>query len=191
VGSREAALILSSLPDEVRVLPEIAAVAAQALERMAARPDEYLLDVLASLDRRGMAPAAGPLAALIAADRDVTAFVEAASTEEFLADARYFRRMVARLGQAEPAVVGVRLRLVLNACLECPHPQVGGAVLGALAAAIREYRDGLTAAEFEKWSAEVRSRLQPEQVDTWTALLGHETHRPRINLWKTRDGGRS
>jgi hypothetical protein len=99
--------------------------------------------------------------------------------------------MVARLGRAEPAVVGVRLRLVLEACLECPHPQVGDAVLGTLAAAIREYRDGLSAAEYEKWSAEVRSRLPPEQVDTWTALLGHEAHRPRINLWKTRDGGRS
>jgi hypothetical protein len=241
VGPREAVLILTELPGHIQVLPEIGAVVSDALGRVTAKPDEDMLEVLACLDRRAMAPSAGPLAVLLAADRDVMAFIQAASTDKFVTEARYFRSMVARLGRADPAVVRVRLRSVLRACLDCPHPRVGGAVLSALsdgqarakqgralvdlwagelyqadhyravawgvscleepgvpgrrrdqiAAAIRKYRDDLTTAECEKWVVQVQGQLLPEQLDTWAGLVGHEMHKPRINLWKTRDGGRS
>lgn len=132
VGPAEADLLITRLPGRVEILPEIADVAAARLKREAEDPSEHTLNVLAALDRHGLRPRTGPLADLLEADRDVSAFLEATRTKEFMADQNYFRGMVARLGRAAPAVVKLRLRSVLQACLECGHPDVGGEVLSVL-----------------------------------------------------------
>jgi hypothetical protein len=239
VGPDEAGLIITRLPEQIEILPEIVKVAVIQLE--AEYPSEHMLEVLASLDRRRITLPSGSLAGLLTADRDVRAFLDATSTDEFAVNRRYFRGMVARLGRAAPAVVELRLRSVLEACLECRHPDVGGEVLTVLDArklrpsqarllielwkrelsqpegiraviwgvnclvhpelparrreqiigAIREYRDTLSREHHDKWYREVRRCLDPTRHETWAEVAGQDAGKPRINLWKTRDGGRS
>src|SRR6266853_2917857 len=67
--------------------------------------------------------------------------------------------MVARLGRAAPAVVELRLRSVLEACLECRHPDVGGEVLTVLDA--RKLRPSQARLLIELWKRELS---QPEGI---------------------------
>jgi hypothetical protein len=240
VGPDEADLIITRLPEWIAILPEIVRVAMLALE--AEDPSERMLNVLSSLDRRKIALPSGSLADLLAADRDIRAFLEATRTNEFVVDQRYFRAMVARLGQAAPAVVKLRQVSLLQACIDCRHPDVGGEVLIVLdsgkprsgqakplidrwkqhllhrpgdiaaviwgvkcldhpelpgkryeqiTAAIREVRGTLSPATQKKWFQEVHQQLQPAQREIWAEVAGQDAGKPRINLWKTRDGGRS
>jgi len=240
-GPDEADLIITRLPGQVKIVREIADIALARLVREADDPTEHTLDVLAGLDRHGLRPGSGPLADLLAADRDVSAFIEATRTSEFAVDRRYFDGMVARLGRAAPGVVKLRLRPVLRACLECRRPEAGGEVLTVLEArklrpsparllidewqselgrpetvralvwgvrclehphlparrreqitdAIREFRDAQDRDHYDKLYREVQRELRPEERETWAEAGGRETAKPRINLWKTRDGGRS
>jgi hypothetical protein len=241
VGPDEAALLITRLPGQVEILPEIAEVAAAQLKREAEVPSERTLDVLAALDRHRIRLASRPLADLLEADRDVSAFLEATRTNEFVVDQRYFRGTVARLGRAAPAVVKLRLESILRACLVCRHPSVGGEVLAVLDArklrpslgrllldlwreelgrrdtilattwgvkcleypelptrrrdqitdAMREFRDTLSREQYDKWYREVRHDLQPAEHETWADVAAQDAGKPRVNLWKTRDGGRS
>ena len=242
VGPDEADLLVTRLPGQVEIRPEIAEVVAVQLMREAENPSEHTLDVLAGLDRHGIRLAPGPLADLLEADRDVNAFLEATRTNEFVVDQRYFQGTVARLGRAAPAVVKLRLESVLDACLECRHPYVGGEVLIVLdsgksrtglakalierwkqrllrrpddfgtviwgvscldypelpgrrhdqiAAALRECRDTLSPAAQKKWFQEVQHHLQPAQRESWAEVAGQDAGKPRVNLWRSRDGGRS
>jgi hypothetical protein len=61
---------------------------------------------------------------------------------------------VARLGRAEPAVVELRLRSVLRACLECRHPDVGGEVLSVLDS--RKLRPSPARLMLDLWKQELR-----------------------------------
>lgn len=240
VGPDEADLIITQLPEWIAVLPEIVRVAMLRLE--AEDPSERMLNVLSSLDGRKIALPSDSLADLLAADRDIRAFLEATRTNEFVLDRRYFHAMVARLGQAAPAVVKLRQGSLLRACIECRHPEVGGEVLivldsgkprssqakplidrwkqhllhrpGDIAAviwgvkcldhpklpgkryeqitdALREVRDTLSPATQKRWFQEVDQQLQPGQREIWAEVAGQDAGKPRINLWKTRDGGRS
>jgi hypothetical protein len=132
VGPAEAELILDYLPASAGILPGVAAQARAQLERLGAKPTEHMLDMLASMDRHGFGPTSGPYAELLASDHDVKAFVDATRTERFAADARYVKGILARLERAAPAVVRLRMRHLLRACLDCPHPWLGGAVLHAI-----------------------------------------------------------
>jgi hypothetical protein len=153
VGPAEADLIITGLREDITILPEIVRVATIRLEQTAAKPSEHTLKVLASLDRRGIVPPPGPLADLLVADRDVLAFIDATSTNDFVVDQRYFRGTVARLGRAAPAVVVLRLASVLRACLECRHPDVGGEVLSVLEA--RKLRPSPARLLLDLWQQEL------------------------------------
>jgi hypothetical protein len=37
----------------------------------------------------------------------------------------------------------------------------------------------------------VQQRLQPDERETWAEVAAQDAGKPRINLWKTRDGNRS
>jgi hypothetical protein len=241
VGSAEAGLIITRLPGQVTILREIAEIAVDQLNREAEDPSERTLDVLAGLDRHGIKLTPSPLAHLLEADRDVSAFLEATRTNEFVVNQQYFYGTVARLGQAAPPVVRLRLRSVLQACLECRHPAVGSEVLTVLDArklrpsqgrllidlwqqelgrpdmiralswgirclnyrdlpakrreqltgAIREFRDTLIRDDYDEVCREMRRGLNAAEYEIWAEVAGQDPAKPRINLWKNRDGGRS
>lgn len=238
VGPDEADLLITRLPGQVEILPEVVKVAVTQLA--AEDPSEHMLEILASLDRRKIALPSSSLADLLAADRDVRAFLEATRANDLMVDQQYFRKTVARLGQAAPEVVKLRLGSVLRACLEC-HPHLGGEVLSVLDArklrpslgrllidrwqkelgrpgtiratiwgvrcleypelpakrrdqiidAIREFRDTLSREQYDKWYREVRHDLPPAAHETWADAAGQDAGKPRVNLWRTREGGRS
>ena len=164
VGPAEADLLVTRLPGQVEILREVAEAAVAQLTREAEAPSEHTLDILAGLDRHGIRPAPGPLADLLEADREVSAFLEATRANEFTVDQRYFQRTVARLGRAAPAVVRLRLEAVLQACLECRHPYVGGEVLIVLD------------------SGKSRTSQAKPLIDLWKKELGRAGHHPRHHL---------
>ena len=134
-GPDEVIALLSYLPASAGVRPEIAKVAVARLETVADKPSERMLKILALLDLRGLAPESGPLANVLAADRDVQAFIEAVRSNRIAVEPHYFRRTVTLLSRADqtnPDVVKARLGDVLRACLACRHPELGGAVVSTL-----------------------------------------------------------
>jgi hypothetical protein len=240
VGPAEASLIVTSLPRQVTILEQIAQVTVTQLSREIEEPSAGTLDVLAGLDRHGFRLAPGPLADLLEADRDVSAFLDGSRSNEFVVNQQYYHRTLARLGHASPAVVKLRLKDVLQACLECRHTAAGGEVLNVLDArklrpslgrllldlwrkelgrpdtiraliwgvrcleypdlpakrreqiadAIRDFRDSWTREDYDEVHREMRRGLNPTEYEMWADLAGQDAAKPRINLWKTRDGGR-
>jgi hypothetical protein len=132
LGPAEASQVLTALPDSVPVAPELLEIMMDELERSAGRPTGPMLDALGVLDRRRLAPSAHPFPSLLAADREVTRFIEATHTTQFRADVHYARYCVAELGQAEPAVTRARLGPLMQACLQFPDAALLAAVLRAL-----------------------------------------------------------
>ena len=61
---------------------------------------------------------------------------------------------------------------------------------GQLAAAIRDYAKTLPPEDFEAWYEEVAREAVPHEREVWDWLFPKDAPRPRINLWRTRDGGR-
>lgn len=131
-GPDEALEVLLTLPGSIEVLPEIANHGAAGLADMTGKPTERMLDILAILDHRGHAPRSERLTSLLAADRNVRAFTEGARSNRIAVEPQFFRKTVTLLSEAEPAVVKVRLRPVLSACLACRHPGLGGRVVSTL-----------------------------------------------------------
>jgi hypothetical protein len=129
VGAAEAGMILVALPASVPVASAVIELAMDEVERMAERPTGRTLDVLAVLDRRGLAPVMRPFADLLAADRAVMGFIQATVSRQFLHDISLGNRWLAYLDQIEPRVVRARLGPLLQACLDFPDPGIGGAVL--------------------------------------------------------------
>jgi len=239
IGPDEADLLITRLPERITIVPEVVTMAVARLETEDV--SEHTLEILASLDRRQIVFRSGSLAALLAADRDVRAFLEATRTNEFVVDQRYFRDTVARLGRVEPAVLKLRLGSVLEACLECRHPYLGAEVLTVLDArklrpspgrrlldlwqqelgrtgtvnamvwgvrclgdpdlparrreqlneAIRTFRESLSRDHRDRLYREVQQQLQPDEREIWAEVAAQDGGKPRISLWKTRDGGRS
>ncbi|HET9967096.1 MAG TPA: hypothetical protein VFQ68_02600 [Streptosporangiaceae bacterium] len=239
IGPAEADLLLTRLPERIEILPEIVTMAVTRLE--AGELSEYMLEILARLDRRHIDLRSSSLAGLQAADRDVRAFLEATRSNDFVVDQRYFRDVVALLGRVAPEVLDLRLGAVLRACLECRHPYLGSEVLAVLDArklrpspakllldlwhqelgrkgtadavlwgvrclgdpnlpgkrreqingAIRTFRESLSRDGRDRLDRDVQQRLQPDEHETWAEVAAQDVGKPRINLWKTRDGGRS
>lgn len=60
-----------------------------------------------------------------------------------------------------------------------------------VASAFREYAKTLPAKDSDTWYQEVARRIGPQRRDLWESVFTVEPSRPRINLWRSRDGGRS
>lgn len=146
-----AVALLTKLPDSVDIEPMIAERAAGELTRMSAKPSSGLLDLLASLDRRGKAPKSGQLAKLLEADRSVQAFLRGAADDRLMTDTKYFNRTVAYLSDADAAVVRARLKQILAACRESRHPNLAPAVLASV-------KPGLARLLVETWANDMSHR---------------------------------
>jgi len=138
LAAAEANMILMALPASVPVAQQVLDIIWSELDLCADRPTARMLDTLAVLRRRGLAPTAEPFATMIESDRCVLDFIEATRGARFVQDNRYARGCVATLRRAEPAIVGCRLALLLQVCLEFPLPGLGAAVLGVIAAPLPE-----------------------------------------------------
>ena len=131
-----AVTLLTKMPDSLDVEPVIAERAAEQLIKMSAKLSRGLLDLRASLDRRGKAPKSGPLAKVLEADQYVQAFLQGAADDRLLTDTKYFNRTVSLLGQADATVVRARLKQVLAACLESRNPNLAPVVLASVKPAL-------------------------------------------------------
>lgn len=125
----EAFEVIASLPESIEIDPDIVKIASTGLLQRAGKPDRQLLDLLAILDRRGLVPEAPPLAAICEADRNVRIFLEAARDRRIVSDNEYARNALAHLSRANPVIFRVRLRSIVAACLDCPRPDLGAALL--------------------------------------------------------------
>jgi hypothetical protein len=234
VDGAMAVVVLTELPDSIDVEQLITERAADQLTRMSEKPSRALLDLLASLEKRGKAPSSGRLANVLADDRYVRIFIQRALDDRTRAD--HLEGTVALLRQADPAVVRARLDEVLTACLRARHRDLGPMVLDSLksplprllverwaetlgtrnlvsdglwcvscldyeqlaerrqeqvAAAIRDYSKTLPKDEFDAWYDEVARLAGPAKRDLWESVFPPEPSRPRINLWRNKDGGRA
>jgi hypothetical protein len=151
VDGSVAVTLLTDLPDSLDVEPTIAQRAAEQLTRMSEKPSRALLELLASLDKRGKAPASGPLVKVLESDRQVRAFTRRALEDRLLTDTGYFDDAIVRLREADAAVVKARLDDVLEACLESRHPWLATAVLTSL-------KSSLARALVERWAATLGTR---------------------------------
>jgi hypothetical protein len=59
-----------------------------------------------------------------------------------------------------------------------------------LAAAVREFAKTLPREKFEAWHDEVARLAGPAKRDLWTEVFQPEASRPRMSLWRDKDGGR-
>jgi hypothetical protein len=146
-----AVALLTKLPDSVDIEPMIADRAAGQLTKMSAKPSSGLLDLLASLDRRGKAPKSGQLARVLEADRLVQAFLRGAADDRLMTDTKYFNRTVAYLGEADAAVVQARRKQILAACWESRHPNLAPAVLASV-------KPGLARLLVDMWATDMSHR---------------------------------
>ena len=149
VDGNVAVTLLTELPSSLNVEPVIAGRAAEQLTRMSEKPSRALLELLASLDKRGKAPTSGPLVKVLEADRCVRTFTRRALEDRLLTDTRYFNGTVRLLLEATPAVIRARLDDVLAACTESRHPYLAPVVLASL-----------------------KSQLARLLVERWAATLG-------------------
>jgi len=77
-------------------------------------------------------------------------------------------------------------------CLGClAYPELPDRRQGQLASAIRDYARTLSPEAFDAWDDEVARRAGPQLREWWEWLFPKDAPRPRINLWRNRDGGRT
>ena len=146
-----AVTVLTDLPDVLDVEPVIAARAAEQLTRMSEKPSRALLELLASLDKRGKAPMSGPLVKVLEADRRVRTFTRRSAEDRLLTDTKYFDGAVMLLLEASSAVIRARIDDVLAACVESRHPDLAPVVLASL-------KSPLARLLVEQWSATLGTR---------------------------------
>jgi GTPase-associated protein 1, N-terminal domain type 2/GTPase-associated protein 1, middle domain len=115
VGPDEAFAVLDSLHGSAAIDPQIVDIAYAELHRRAHQPDERLLDLLADLDRHGLARLDGALASLRADDKLVSAFVEATRDGRQALGTGHAK--LQGLAAVSPAVLAVRLESVLAVCV--------------------------------------------------------------------------
>jgi hypothetical protein len=151
IDGEVAVIVITELPDSLDIGPVIAERAAEQLTRMSEKPSRALLELLASLDKRGKAPTSGPLVRVLDADRYVRAFTRRAVEDRLLTDIRYFDDAVTLLTDASSAVIQARLDDVLAACVESRHPDLAPVVLTALKAPLARLL-------VERWSATLGTR---------------------------------
>jgi hypothetical protein len=143
--------LLTGLPDTLDIEPEICDRAMERLARMSDRPSRTLVEALAGLDGRGLAPQSGPLAKVLEADRYVRTFIGRAVENRVVTDDKYYRSTVTLLPDTDPAVVRARLGEVLAACLDSPHPDLAAAVLTSV-------RPSLARLLVERWASTLGRR---------------------------------
>jgi hypothetical protein len=151
VDGEAAVTVLTKLPDSLDVMPAISSRAASQLATMSEKPSRALLDLLASLDKRGKAPSSGRLASVLQADKYVRTFIRRAGEEKIRTDLAYLDGTVTVLCQADPAVIRARLDEVLTACLRARNPYLGGSVLASL-------RSPLPRLLVERWAETLGTR---------------------------------
>ncbi|MGH3156770.1 MAG: hypothetical protein ACRDNF_09380, partial [Streptosporangiaceae bacterium] len=143
--------VLTKLPDSLDIEPVIADRAAERLTQMSEKPSKALLELLASLDNRGKAPASGPLVKVLKADKYVRTFLHRALEDRLLTDTNYFEGSVAYLLEADSAVVGARADDVLAVCVQSRHPDLAPEVLVGLKAPLARLL-------VERWAATLGTR---------------------------------
>jgi hypothetical protein len=131
-----AVTILTDMPGSLAIEPVIADRAAEQLERMSQKPSRGLLELLASLEKRGKAPAAGPLAKVLAADEFVREFTRRALDDGLPTNFKYFDDTVGILLDADAAVIQARADEVLAALINSPSPHLAPIVLRSLKTAL-------------------------------------------------------
>ena len=134
VDADVAVAIFTGLPAS-QIDPEIPRHATSYLTKAAASPDLHLLNVLASLDRLGQAPASDQIDRLLAGDRCVRQFIERAASDRVMNN-RYHRETVELLRKADPGVVAVRRDAVLDALMASRNPFLAGEVLATIPSGI-------------------------------------------------------
>ncbi|HMD94429.1 MAG TPA: hypothetical protein VKG80_17505, partial [Trebonia sp.] len=77
-------------------------------------------------------------------------------------------------------------------CVSClDYEDLPGRRQDQLAAAVRDFAGTLPEAELNAWYDEVARQVGPQKRDLWERVFPHDAPRSRINLWRSRDGGRS
>lgn len=133
VGPLEAEVIVCAVPAALPVEPEVAEVAtAGELGERFVRPTHSFLDTLHCLDRRGVVLADRRAARLLRSDREIIGFVKAAATVQSERAVEALGPTLKALGEADPAVLRLRLESILHVMLACSQPALGAAVLTAL-----------------------------------------------------------
>jgi hypothetical protein len=171
VDGEVAVNVLTKLPASLNVAPVIAERANEQLTKMSAKPSPELLNLLASLDRRGKAPRSRPLVKLLEADRYVLAFTRRALEDRLLTDTKHFDGTVSLLREADYVVVKARLDEILTACLASRHPDLGPAVLGSVKA-------GLARLLVDRWAATLGTR-DPVRDGLWCVQCLNDAHLPQ------------
>ncbi len=132
LGPAEAFSVLQALPDSVRPAPEVIRLAAEQIDRSAARPTAQTLDALDLLDRHRALPRGERYVHLLAEDRAVHDFVHATTSTRFRDEPSWMARWLEHLGGIDPVVTRARIGGLLQACLDLPDPGLGARVLGRL-----------------------------------------------------------
>jgi GTPase-associated protein 1, N-terminal domain type 2/GTPase-associated protein 1, middle domain len=145
----DALVISSSVPSTLPIAPEVIDTALDAIDCAAAQPTAGVLDALSMLHRRGLVPREQPFTGLLAADRVVREFVRATTTDRFLTDSDWYRRLFRQLADADPAVINARLGCLLRACLDLASPGLGSRVITVLPAPLPRLL-------IDRWGSELR-----------------------------------
>ena len=130
LGPAEALPVLQALPGTVRAAPELIRLAAEQIDRSAARPTAQTLDALDLLDRCRALPRGERFVHLLAEDRAVHDFIHATTTARFRDDPSWMARWLEHLDGIDPVVTRARIGGLLHACLDLPDPGLGARVLG-------------------------------------------------------------
>ncbi len=147
--------IATQLPESVAVEPTISGFASEWLENVAKRPDRRLLDMLADLDRHGWVPPSPRLAKLLESDKNVETFIERAHDVRVTNSERHFKETIDLLTHSERAVVRIRRRRILVACLASQRRDLG-AVL------ITELKSDAAYALLELWTSGLQAEHRVE-----------------------------
>ena len=135
LGTGEAWLVASTLPDRVPLEPEVLRLTVAELKRTAARPTTQMLEVLRILDKRGVAPTVQPFPELLVSDKDIERFAAIIRKHGFDPGSYNTGKYLNRLSKADPYVIRARMELLLRTCMEYDTSEVGAALLRVLPAA--------------------------------------------------------
>lgn len=131
LGPTDAVHLLLALPPDVYVAPEVMDAVVDGVLRPAARVTGQLLDAIEALYRRNW-KLDDRFAYLLAGDRNVKDFMQAAATERFWKDSSFCAGWLHRLGSVEPTIINARLGRLVQTCLDRPAPGLGAAVIDVL-----------------------------------------------------------
>jgi GTPase-associated protein 1, N-terminal domain type 2/GTPase-associated protein 1, middle domain len=146
-----AVTIAADMPGSLPVERVITDLAVERLEQMSARPSAALLDLLASLEKRGKPLRSAVLLGLLEADQFVRGFTRRALEENPSFHGEDLKETVGMLLDADPAVIHARADDVLAALLGSRDPRLAPAVLANL-------RHELTSELVARWADTLGTR---------------------------------